>query len=208
MIITGGYAGIGLELSSMLYGANATLYIAGRSKEKYTQAAKQLSDKYPNATGHLHFLQLDLADLSTIKSSIQEFTKKEQRLDVLVNNAGVMWPPAGSKSAQGYDLQIATNVYGPFLFTLLLHPFLAKTAQASPEGSVRVTWAASVGVELAAPPQALLFQSSSTGDSEIVKEGLDANQTYGQSKAANVMLGVECARRWGSDNIVSVVSLA
>ena len=117
-----------------------------------------------------------------------------------------MWPPAGSKSAQGYDLQIATNVYGPFLLALLLQPLLAKTAKASPEGSVRVTWAGSVGVELASPPQSVLFQPSSTGNGEIVSEKLNSDQTYGQTKCANVMLGVECARRWGSDGIVSVVS--
>ncbi|KAF1975335.1 NAD(P)-binding protein [Bimuria novae-zelandiae CBS 107.79] len=203
IIVTGGYAGIGYELASLLYSANATLYLAGRSAEKATRATQQLEQDHPNSTGRLEFLHVDLADLNTIKPAVEAFTAKEQRLDVLVNNAGVMWPPLGSLSAQGYDLQIATNVYGPFLLTLLLKPLLAETAKSAPEGSVRVTWAGSIGVEWAAPPGSLHFQKASTGDGEVVKEDLDNFQMYGQSKCANVMLGVECARRWGGEGIVS-----
>lgn len=61
-------------------------------------------------------------------------------------------------------------------------------------------------MELAAPPKSLLFQPAASGEGEVVKEGLDNGQMYGQSKVANVMLGVECARRWGAEGIVSVVS--
>ena len=61
-------------------------------------------------------------------------------------------------------------------------------------------------MELAAPPGSLLLQRAAAGEGEVVKEGLDSAQMYGQSKVANVMLGVECARRWGGEGIVSVVS--
>ncbi|KAL1604036.1 short-chain alcohol dehydrogenase [Paraconiothyrium brasiliense] len=178
-ILTGGYAGIGLQLAHMLYGANATIYIAGRSQEKAAGAIAALKEAHPNSKGKLHFLHVDLADLSTIKPAVEEFTKKEDRLDVLVNNAGVMWPPEGSKSAQGYDLQIGTNVYGPFLLTHLLRPLLVETAKKDAEGKVRVCWAGSIGVEWAAPPGSVLFETRD--GEERVKEGLDKIQMYGMN---------------------------
>ncbi|KAJ4345842.1 short-chain alcohol dehydrogenase [Didymosphaeria variabile] len=199
-ILTGGYAGIGLQLAHILYGANATIYVAGRSQEKATRAIQEIQQAHPESKGKLHFLHVDLADLSTIKPAVEEFMKKEERLDVLMNNAGVMWPPDGSKSAQGHDLQIGTNVYGPFLLTHLLRPMLVETAKRSAEGKVRVCWAGSIGIEWAAPPGSVLFETK--GGEERVKEGLDKIPTYGMSKCANVMLGVEGARRDGADGII------
>ncbi|KAJ4288087.1 short-chain alcohol dehydrogenase [Kalmusia sp. IMI 367209] len=134
VIITGGYAGIGLALAHILYVANATIYLAGRSPSKASTAIEELKNASPESKGRVEFLHLDLADLPTIKPAVQSFFAKESRLDVLVNNAGIMWPPEGSRSVQGYDLQVATNVYGPFLLTLLLHPLLAETAKGSDEG--------------------------------------------------------------------------
>jgi NAD(P)-dependent dehydrogenase (short-subunit alcohol dehydrogenase family) len=191
----------------MLYGANATLYIAGRSQEKATTAIDALRQAHPDCKGAVHFLQLDLADLTTIKPAVEAFLAKEDRLDVLVNNAGVMWPPLGSTSAQGHELTIATNVYGPFLLAKLLHPLLAATAQKKESGEVRVCWAGSIGIELAAPPEHLLFAAAKdAGEQEVVQEGMDKIAMYGMSKVANVMLGVEGARREGETGVVHVVS--
>ncbi|OAF99003.1 NAD(P)-binding protein [Paraphaeosphaeria sporulosa] len=203
-IVTGGYTGIGLQLAHILYGANGTLYIAGRSREKAEMALSSLRHASPNSKGRVEFLQLDLADLSSIKPAVQEFLGKEERLDVLVNNAGVMWPPPGSVGAQGYEAQIATNVYGPFLLTHLLHPILARTASKKESGEVRVCWAGSIGIELAAPKGSVLFEEARDGSGERVKEGLDKMETYGMTKCANVILGVEGARRDAADGIVHV----
>jgi NAD(P)-dependent dehydrogenase (short-subunit alcohol dehydrogenase family) len=82
------------------YAKNATIYIAGRSPSKAEQAIKLIFTTAPFSTGKLEFLLLDLADLSTIAKSVKEFLAKERRLDVLWNNAGVMRPPAGSKTVQ------------------------------------------------------------------------------------------------------------
>lgn len=200
-IVTGGYAGVGYQLALVLYSKNATVYLAGRSPPKGSSAIETIKSSYPDSKGRVEFLQLDLADLSTIGASAKEFLGKEDRLDVLVNNAGVMVPPKGSKSAQGYDLQTATNVYGPFLFTVLLLPLLKKTAKVAETGTVRVTWAASVGIELAAPKGGVRFGEDGLLDSSLWNEGL-----YGQSKAANVFLSIGTARRWGADGIISNVS--
>ncbi|KAF2442378.1 NAD(P)-binding protein [Karstenula rhodostoma CBS 690.94] len=201
-ILTGGYAGIGLQLAHILYAANATLYIAGRSQEKANKALDELRSAHPHSTGRVEFLQLDLADLTSIKPAVQTFLAREDRLDVLVNNAGVMWPPPGSVSAQGYELQTATNVYGPFLLTRLLRGVLERTAGEKDGGEVRVCWAGSIGVELAAPRGNVVFEAREGG--EVIQEGLDKMGMYGMSKCANVMLGVEGARRDAADDIVHV----
>jgi retinol dehydrogenase 12 len=199
-LVTGGYGGCGLELSKMLYEKNAIVYLAGRSKEKGTQAIETLKQQYPKSTGRVEFLQLDLADLTTIKKSADDFMSRESRLDVLTNNAGVMVPPLGSKTAQGYELQLGTNCLGPYLFTKLLLPVIQKTAASSPPGSVRVTWAASLTVELFAPKRAVALD-----DSGAPIDHNDKQKNYGQSKAGNFLLAAELARRYGKgkDGIVS-----
>lgn len=191
IIVTGGYTGVGLELAKILYSRNAIVYIAGRSQSKADTAIAAIQTAAPKSTGKVAFLHLDLADLTTIKASAQTFQAQETRLDVLINNAGVMIPPSGSKSAQGHELQIATNCLGPFLFTQLLLPLLQRTAATAPAGSVRVSWAGSLAVEL---------QSPSPGGVKLDKDGAyvsSSSQTtnYGASKAGNVLLATEFARR-------------
>ena len=96
--MTGATSGIGFELAKILYSAGATLYIASRSAEKLRHAQQRIKAEVTISDGTLHVLKLDLADLATIKRSAQEFLSKEQFLHVLVHNAGVMDPPAGSKT--------------------------------------------------------------------------------------------------------------
>lgn len=197
-IVTGGYAGCGKELSKILYGKNATVYIAGRSQEKYEKAVEEIKQAHPSADGRLEFLKVDLADLSSIKPGVEGFLKKEQRLDVLTNNAGVMTPPSGSKDAQGFELQIGTNCLGPFLLTQLLTPILQKTASSSPPGSVRVTWAASFATMLS--PKGGVTWDEKTG--HPTDHSFNGNN-YAQTKAANVLLAKEYQARYGKDGIIT-----
>ncbi|KAK8159833.1 hypothetical protein IWX90DRAFT_311437 [Phyllosticta citrichinensis] len=190
-IVTGGYAGVGQELATLLYGRNATVYIAGRNKQKAAVAIAHIEDTHPTSDGRLEFLQLDLADLSTIKKSVDTFCKREARLDVLTNNAGVMMPPKGSVTEEGYELQLGTNCIGPFLFSYLLLPLLRKTALTAPPNSVRVTWGASLAID-SAPAFGVAFDSKG----RPVKHALQA-VNYGQSKAGNLLLASEFARRFG-----------
>lgn len=201
--MSGGYSGIGYELVKILYRRNGIVYIAGRSPRKGSEAITRLKGEFPEAKGRLEFLQLDLSDLSTIKGSAHEFLSKEERLDVLTNNAGVGSPPAGSVNAQGHELQLGTNCLGPFLFTQLLLPILKKTAATSPEGSVRVTWAGSLTTETSAPPGGV-----SMGEGGIPAVSSNQMTNYGQSKAGNVFIASEFARRYGRDGILSVVRYA
>jgi retinol dehydrogenase 12 len=114
---------------------------------------------------------------------------KETRLDILWNNAGVMAPPAGSKSAQGYELQLGTNCLGPFLLTQQLLPILRQTAASSTPNSVRVLFTASLVAELSTPKGGINFD-----DINHQKSG-NQSVAYGQSKVGNIFLGKEFARR-------------
>ncbi|XXH00551.1 hypothetical protein Hte_006899 [Hypoxylon texense] len=186
-LITGGASGIGFELAKMLYGKNARVYIAGRSQAKAEQAIKDIQ------AAVLHFLHLELDDLSSIEATVDAFKAKETELHILWNNAGVSRPPLDSVSKQGIELQLATNCLGPFLLTQLLLPLLqaaAAEAAAAP-GSVRVVWTASQAVELSAPEGGLAM-------SELRDPPRDSSRLYTNSKTGNWLLAAELARRTGS----------
>jgi len=199
-IVTGSSAGVGKELARLLYSRNATVYVAARSAERANAAIAWMKERHPSSTGVLRFLKLDLNDLEGIKPSAEEFLAKEKRLDVLFNNAGVMVPPKGSTTKQGYEMQLGTNCIAPFLFTKLLTPMLVQTAKSSPAGSVRVVWTSSSAAHLGAP----------TGGVEVSKLGKMIEEPtwkgYGVSKGGNVLHAMEYARRYRPDGIVSIVS--
>ena len=197
-IVTGSNTGVGYQLASILYGANATVYVAARTETKAIEAISQIKSAHPSSKGKLTFLKLDLSDLSTIKATAHDFLSKENRLDVLVNNAGVMDPPKNSRGAQGHELQYATNILGPFLLTKLLLPILKSTAALpdTPKDSVRVSWAGSLGVVALSPrPGGLKFKPD--GD---LDDSIGSPPAYGTSKTANVFFGVEFARRSGNED--------
>lgn len=198
-IVTGATSGYGLLLSTFLYQRNATVYLAARNSKRIDEVIADLKERFPNSTGQLEALSLNLSDLTTIKTSADEFLSKESKLHALWNNAGVMFPPEGSQSTQGYELQLGTNNVGPHLFTKLLYPTLARTAKESPPNSVRVVWVASDAVSWA-PKPAIDFSNLDYHQNE------SARNKYGRSKAGTVLQAVELARRSQEDGIVSIVS--
>ncbi|KAK4891240.1 short-chain alcohol dehydrogenase [Elasticomyces elasticus] len=204
-IVTGGYAGVGYELSKILYQQNGTVYMAGRSPEKGERAINAIKAAVPQSKGRLEFLFLDLGDLTGIKKSAEEFMSKESRLDVLVNNAGVMQVPLGSKTGQGYELQIGTNCVAPYLFTKLLTPLLQQTAASSPAGSVRVIWAASLGVDVQSPPHGGF---DLTSDGAPIVNTTRTQTNYGMSKVGNYFLASQFALRNPIKDGKGVMSLA
>lgn len=186
-------------MAKILYSKNARVYCAARSEEKAVKAIEDIRAEVTGSRGELIFLKLDLADLSTIRASADQFLAREDKLHVLFNNAGVMYPPDGSKTEQGYELQLGVNNLGPFLFTKLLTPTLVRTARAEGPSSVRVVWVASVAAEFLAILQ---------GGIDFSNLDCHINQgpwvKYGVSKAGNYYQGVEFARRHKEDGIVSV----
>ncbi|KAJ2989382.1 hypothetical protein NUW58_g3495 [Xylaria curta] len=197
-LITGGASGIGYEIARALYQKNGRIYIAGRSESKAQKAITRIQQTLPLSEigGRLEFLHLELDDLNSIKSTVEEFKKREQKLDVLWNNAGVSRPPTGSASKQGIELQLAINCLGPFLLTQLLLPCLqAVDPTVNPS---RVVWVSSQAVELSAPQGGLIM-------SEVRSPPQDATRLYVNSKMGNVFLATEFERRYGSSQrILSV----
>ncbi|KAI1354862.1 retinol dehydrogenase 12 [Xylaria sp. FL0043] len=197
-IVTGATSGLGLELSNILYAHNAKVYIAARSEDKAKKTIEDIKLSNPKSTGEVIFLHLDLDNLTTIKKSADQFLGREGRLDVLWNNAGVMVPPKGSTTAQGYEKQLGTNALGPFLFTKELLGILTSTAKDSPAGAVRVVWLSSSMVQFFAPIGGVDM------DNLDYKTDKSAIHKYAVSKAANTLYSAELARRHGKDGIVSV----
>ncbi|KAL4805189.1 hypothetical protein BDV18DRAFT_25785 [Aspergillus unguis] len=196
-IVTGATSGYGLLISTFLYQANAKIYLAARNTKKTAEVIADLKQRFPNSKGQLESLQLNLSDLSTIKKSAEEFLSKESKLNVLWNNAGVMFPPEGAKTEQGWELQLGTNNLGPHLFTKILYPTLAKTAKESPADSVRIVWVSSDAAGWA-PKPAIDFDNLDYHKNE------SARMKYGRSKAGTILQAVEQGRRAQQDGVVSV----
>ncbi|KAF3760650.1 NAD(P)-binding protein [Cryphonectria parasitica EP155] len=201
-IVTGANTGVGKDVAQVLYAKHARVYCAARSEEKALKAIEAIRTAVPGSRGELRFLYLDLADLSTIRASAEQFLAQEDKLHVLFNNAGVMTPPQGSRTAQGYELQLGVNNVGTFLFTKLLTPVLVRTASAATAGSeasVRVVWVSSSATESPSVP---------TGGVDLANLDYHVDKSafekYATSKAGNYLQGVEFARRHRADGVVSV----
>ena len=176
-VVTGANSGIGYLTALELAKRGATVVMACRSPERGEQALKRLRTAMPGA-----MVELALLDLGSL-CSVQEFARQELangfRLDLLINNAGVMAPPKRVETADGFELQFGTNVVGHFLLTALLFPALelAKTA--------RVVTLASIAHKRGR----LRFD-----DPQWTRD-YDPMASYAQSKLANLMLALEMERR-------------
>lgn len=201
-LITGGASGLGFELAKMLYQKNGTVYIATRSLEKIQRATKSLREACPQSKGRLEYIIVDLADLATIKPAAEEFLRRENRLDVLFQNAGVMNTPKEARTKQGHELQMGTNAIAPHLLAHYLEDVLVRTAKEGRTlgdvGTVRIVWVASM-VTVGTPKGGVVFED---GKPKLL--GLSMNN-YMQSKYGDVYLAHEWASRLGAKGVVSVV---
>jgi NAD(P)-dependent dehydrogenase (short-subunit alcohol dehydrogenase family) len=124
-IVTGSSSGIGYETARALAEKNATVIIAVRNLQKGNAAVEKILGQHPNAD--VKVMELDLANLESIRIFAAEFKKNFNRLDLLINNAGVMMPPY-SKTADGFELQFGTNHLGHFALTGLLFDLIRATS--------------------------------------------------------------------------------
>lgn len=109
-IITGAASGVGYELAKILYSAGGTVYIAARSASRCTGAITKIENEVTKrGVGRLESMVVDLSDLATVKPAVEAFLASESRLDVLVHNAAVMTPPAGSKDKMVLPLCLLTE---------------------------------------------------------------------------------------------------
>jgi NAD(P)-dependent dehydrogenase (short-subunit alcohol dehydrogenase family) len=200
-IVTGGTAGVGLELARILHAKGGTVYITGRSSQKVATAVSDIESSCSDLSshGHLKTLVFDLSDLTTIAPAVKTFLAQETRLDVLFNNAGIAHMPARSLSAQGYEAHMGTNCLAPFLLTKLLLPILTATAKSAPQGSVRAIFASSSIVDVSAPPGGIdLSELSPDNHNQIPAHN------YASSKAGNWFLASEFDKCHKSSGVLFV----
>ncbi len=114
VIVTGSSSGIGYEAARVLANKNAEVIIAVRNKDKGDKAVQKIKDQNSNA--NVRLMLLDLADLKSVEKFTVEFKQNFSKLDLLINNAGVMMPPYG-KTKDGFELQFGTNHLGHFALT-------------------------------------------------------------------------------------------
>jgi NAD(P)-dependent dehydrogenase (short-subunit alcohol dehydrogenase family) len=116
-IVTGANTGIGLETARALAGRGATVVLAVRNLEKGRAAVDDIRAGHPD--GVVELQQLDLASLDSVRAAAGEIRDRFDRIDLLINNAGVMYAPRG-QTADGFELQFGTNHLGHFAWTGLL----------------------------------------------------------------------------------------
>ncbi|MEY3692342.1 MAG: hypothetical protein RLZZ388_513 [Bacillota bacterium] len=121
VIVTGGNSGIGYFAIEAFLNEGANVVMASRSKAKAEEAIQTLNSlKLP---GKVEFIPLDLMTLASVKNFVSQFKKQYQRLDLLVNNAGIMFGEY-QVTADGFESQMATNHFGHFALTGQLLPML------------------------------------------------------------------------------------
>ncbi|MGW4271097.1 oxidoreductase [Streptomyces seoulensis] len=175
-VVTGANSGLGLATTRALARKGAHVILAVRDEGKGHTAAAEITAEQPGAA--LEVRRLDLADLGSVRAFAEQLRADHSRLDVLVNNAGVMAPPR-SLSAQGHELQFAGNHLGPFALTGLLLDLLADG------DDPRV-----VTVSSANHRQGHLYFDDLSGE-----RAYSPMRFYNQSKLANAVFGWELHRR-------------
>ncbi|MFD5316963.1 oxidoreductase [Streptomyces sp. NPDC127098] len=175
-VVTGANSGLGLATTRAIARAGGHVILAVRDEGRGARAAAGITAEQPDAD--LEVRRLDLSDLDSVRAFADRLRADHPRLDVLVNNAGVMAPPR-TLSAQGHELQFACNHLGHFALTGLLLDRLA--AGRDP----RVVTVSSVNHR-----QARIRFEDLTGE-----RGYSPMAFYNQSKLANAVFGMELHRR-------------
>lgn len=186
VIITGANKGIGKEAAKQISKLGAKVYMACRSLDSANQARQEIVKETGNQNVFVKYL--DLASVDSIKNFTNEFKQTENKLDVLINNAG-LWTKSKQISELGVEMTFAVNVLGHQLLTELL---LDELKNAAPSRIINVASHYAGGLEI--------------DDINFERRKFNETLAYKQTKQANRMLTREWARRLEKDNI-SVYSL-
>ncbi|HZG78764.1 MAG TPA: oxidoreductase [Paenibacillus sp.] len=190
VVVTGASSGIGLEAAKVLASKGADVVLAVRNAAKGEAAVRRIREAAPGA--NLQLLPLDLADLGSVRAFAAAYREaRGERLDLLINNAGVMIPPYG-KTKDGFELQFGSNHLGHFALTGLLLPSLL----AAGNGARVVTL-----TSIAARSGRIDF------DNLDGSRGYGAMKFYSQSKLANLLFALELQRRLSAAG-ASAISVA
>ena len=190
VLVTGATSGIGKVTATELAKMGAHVVLLARNADKAAATQREIIA----AAGHrrVDVLLADLADLGQVRRAAAEFNARYPRLDVLVNNAGLIFGAGRQLSPDGYELGVATNHLGPFLLTALL----LEKLRASP--AARVVNVASKAHEFAKPDLADFHSARS----------YNALRVYSNTKLYNIMFTQELARRLRAHGIGNVTTNA
>jgi NAD(P)-dependent dehydrogenase (short-subunit alcohol dehydrogenase family) len=181
-IVTGANTGLGYETAVALATLGARVVLACRDAARAEAASERILASQPGA--QLEVRLIDTGDLDSVRAFAEGFRRDHRRLDLLVNNAGIMITPY-FRTAQGFEGQLGVNYIGHFLLTGLLMPLLAGT-----EGARVVSL-----YSLAASWGGIRFEDLH------FEGGYDARMAYAQSKMACLMFGIELNERLRSAGV-------
>ncbi|SLI92343.1 Putative short-chain dehydrogenase/reductase [Mycobacteroides abscessus subsp. bolletii] len=187
-IVTGANTGLSLETAKALAAHGAHVVLAVRNAEKGKAAADAITAAHSNADVTLQ--SLNLSSLESVRRASDELKARYDKIDLLINNAGVMWTEKSS-TADGFELQFGTNHLGHYALTGLLLERLLPV-----EGS-RVVTVSSIGHRIRA---AIHF------DDLQWERDYDRVAAYGQSKLANLLFTYELQRRLAGTNTVALAA--
>jgi NAD(P)-dependent dehydrogenase (short-subunit alcohol dehydrogenase family) len=188
-VVTGANSGIGYDAARLLAERGATVVLACRSLEKATDAAGRIAQHAPGA--NVTVVSLDLSDLSSVRQAAETIRSTQRRVDLLVNNAGVMVPPFGL-TVDGFELQFGTNHLGHFALTGLLLDLVMATP-----GSRVVTVSSSA------------HRMGRIDFDDLQSEAhYRPGRAYGQSKLANLLFTYELERRLQASDSTTIAVAA
>lgn len=176
-IVTGANTGIGKETARVLAQKGARVVLACRSEERGKDALRDIREG--TLAGAVELELLDLSSLASVRDFAERIKGRYERIDLLINNAGVMMPPA-SKTAEGFELQFGTNHLGHFALTGLLMDLILAT------GGSRVVTVSS---------EAHKWGEIAFDDLQWETRPYKKMAAYGQSKLANLIFAYELQRR-------------
>ncbi len=178
IVVTGGNSGLGFESAKVLASKGAEVVLACRSTRRGEDAKQEILTAFPEV--ELRVMNLDLQDLSSVEAFANEFSERYNRLDVLLNNAGIMNTPY-RLTQDGFESQMGTNHLGHFALTGRLLGMLERTPKS------RVVTVSSSGHRVGRMRfDNLLFRDG---------RGYTPLQAYGRSKLANLLFAYELQRR-------------
>jgi NAD(P)-dependent dehydrogenase (short-subunit alcohol dehydrogenase family) len=192
-VVTGANSGLGYDTAAVLAGRGAHVVLAVRNLEKGREAADRIKAASPNAVVALQ--ELDLSSLDSVRRAADELRAAHPRIDLLINNAGLMYVPTRETTKDGFEMQFGTNHLGHFALTgLLLDNMLAV------DGS-RVVTVSSNGHKF-------WFLADIYFDDLQFERGYHRIKAYGQSKLANLMFTYELQRRLNAKGAPTVALAA
>jgi NAD(P)-dependent dehydrogenase (short-subunit alcohol dehydrogenase family) len=190
-IVTGATSGLGYDTAAALAGKGAHVVLAVRNLDKGNEAVDRIKEASPNADVALQ--ELDLTSLDSVRKAADELRAAYPRIDLLINNAGVMYVPKRETTKDGFEMQFGTNHLGHFALTGQLLDNMLPV-----EGS-RVVTVASVGHRIMAR---IHFE-----DPQFERK-YNRLEAYGQSKLANLLFTYELQRRLNAKGTPTVALAA